>query len=73
MDNVVAAQVAIANLNPNGAHGIYVRYCQALVDKALEQQYAQQDSQGCLYSWSTTSRVASSAAAQANQHCCKEY
>jgi hypothetical protein len=38
----------------------------ARVAKALEQQYVAQDSQGCLYSRSSASRAASSAAAHAN-------
>ncbi|KAK1694635.1 hypothetical protein QYE76_011332 [Lolium multiflorum] len=62
-DNVAAAQAALANLPETGEGAIFVQHAKALVAKALEQQHAAADSQGRLYSRSSASRAASSAAA----------
>ncbi|KAK1649498.1 hypothetical protein QYE76_067303 [Lolium multiflorum] len=62
-DNVVAAHAALANLPETGEGAIFVQHAKALVAKALEQQHAAADSQGWLYSRSSASRAASSAAA----------
>ena len=67
MDNVVAAQATLAHLDDTGADAVYIQHTKALVAKALEQQYAAQDSRGRLYSRSSASRAASSAAAHANR------
>jgi hypothetical protein len=37
MDNIVAAQAALANLDDNDANNIYIQHTKALVAKALEQ------------------------------------
>ncbi|KAK1652091.1 hypothetical protein QYE76_069896 [Lolium multiflorum] len=62
-DNVAAAQAALANLPEKGEGAIFVQHAKVLVAKALEQQHAAADSQGRLYSRSSASRAASSAAA----------
>ncbi|KAK1693323.1 hypothetical protein QYE76_010020 [Lolium multiflorum] len=62
-DNVAAAQAALTNLPETGEGAIFVQHAKALVAKALEQQHAAADSQGRLYSRSSASRAASSAAA----------
>jgi hypothetical protein len=40
MDNVVAVQVALANLDDTGVDALYIQHTKALLAKALEQQYA---------------------------------
>src|SRR3954466_473486 len=65
MDNVLAMQAAIANLNPAGEHADQINYAKALVNKAVEQQVATRDSHGRIYSRTSSSRAASSAARRA--------
>src|SRR3954452_17386633 len=50
MDNVLAMQAAIANLDPAGEHADQINYAKALVNKAVEQQAAASDSRGRIYS-----------------------
>jgi hypothetical protein len=66
VDNIVGAQVALANLDDTAEGGLNIQYAKALVAKALEQQYVAQDSQGRFYSHSSASRAASSAAHSTN-------
>jgi hypothetical protein len=61
-DNVVAAQVALANLPVTGEGALFIHHAKALIAKALEHQYATQDSQRRLYSRSLASRAVYSAA-----------
>src|SRR3954453_3455298 len=65
MDNVLAMQAAIANLDPAGEHGDQINYAKALVNKAVEQQVAAHDSRGRIYSRTSSSRAASSATRRA--------
>jgi hypothetical protein len=65
MDNVVASQAAVDQLAAMGADALHINYVKALVTKAVKQQQAQCDLQGRMYSRSTVSRVASSAARHA--------
>jgi hypothetical protein len=44
MENVVAVQVAVQGLNPTDEDAVNIRYCQALIAKSVEQQYAHADS-----------------------------
>src|SRR3954464_11337654 len=61
MDNVLAMQAAIANLDPAGEHVDQINYAKALLNKAVEQQVAASDSRGRIYSRTSSSRAASSA------------
>jgi hypothetical protein len=65
MDNIVAAQAAVDQLAATGTDALQINYVKALVTKAVEQQQAQCDSQGRMYTRSTASRAASSAARHA--------
>ncbi|KAK1668472.1 hypothetical protein QYE76_056631 [Lolium multiflorum] len=62
-DNVAAAHAVLARIPETGDGAILVQHAKALVAKALEQQHAAADSQGRLYSCTSTSRAASSDAA----------
>src|SRR3954467_8677121 len=61
MDNVLAMQAAIANLDPTGEHADQINYAKALVNKAVEQQVVASDSRGRIYSRTSSIRAASSA------------
>jgi hypothetical protein len=61
MDNVIAIQAAIGSLTPTGADAMHIQYAKALVAKAVEQQVAECDSRGHMYSRSSAIRAASSA------------
>src|SRR4051812_17178623 len=61
MDNVLAMQAAIANLDPVGEHADQINYAKALLNKAMEQQAAASDSRSRIYSRTSSSRAASSA------------
>ena len=65
MDNVIAIQAAIADLQPVGEGTMQINYAKALVDKAVAQQVAACDSRGRMYSRSSASRAVSSAARRA--------
>src|SRR3954466_2036724 len=65
MDNVLAMQAAVSNLDPAGEHADQINYAKALVNKAVEQQVAASDSRGRIYSRTSSSRAASSAARRA--------
>ena len=67
MDNVIAIQAAIADLNPVGEGALQINYTKALVDQAIAQQQAACDSRGRMYSRSSGSRAASSAARRAGE------
>jgi hypothetical protein len=65
MDNVIAIEAAIADLQPEGDDALKINYAKALVAKAVAQQAAAVDSRGRMYSRSSVSRAASSAARHA--------
>ena len=65
MDNVIAIEAAIADLQPEGDDALKINYVKALVAKAVAQQAAGVDSHGRMYSRSSASRAASSAANRA--------
>jgi malic enzyme len=62
MDNIIAIQDAVNNLEVTGAGAVQINCVKALVAKAIEQEHVHCDSQGRMYSRSTASRVASSVA-----------
>jgi hypothetical protein len=65
MDNIIAIQAAVNNLEAMGACALQINYVKALVTKSVEQQHAHCDSQGPMYSHSMASRAASSVARHA--------
>jgi hypothetical protein len=67
MDNIIAIQAAVNNLEAAGTSALPINYVKALVTKGVEQQHAHYDSQGQMYSRSTASRAASSAARHAGE------
>src|SRR4051812_17385153 len=58
MDNFLAMQATIANLDPAGEHADQINYAKALVNKAVEQQVTASDSCGRIYSRTSSSRAA---------------
>ena len=67
MDNVIAIQAAIADLNPVGEGALQINYAKALVEKAVTQQQAAYDLRGRMYSRSSGSRAVSSATQRAGK------